>query len=105
MTVQTAKAYGIGDGSPNSANIAAVREALFDRYTSIMVCARYLAWAGSVVRGRHPELTGDDFRMACCRVYNGGSGALDNPNYDVKYAGNVSNYQRNLAWAHEALGV
>jgi hypothetical protein len=104
MTVATAAGYDIGDGSDSSANRAVVKALLLDRRTSINLGARHYAGNVAFVRARHPGESGDALWLNALRVYNGGGGALDNPDWERRWGGNVANYRAALEWAHEVFG-
>lgn len=104
MTVATASGYGIGDGSSTRANRDTVKAVLLDRQTSIDLGARHYAGNVAFVRSRKPGESGDALWLDGLRVYNGGSGALDNPDWEQRWSGNVANYRAALAWAHGVFG-
>jgi len=104
MIVPTAAAYGIGNGQNTPENIQAVKGALFDRRTAIDVGTKHLAGNVAYVRQRKPHQTGDALILDALRVYNGGSGALDNPDWERRWAANVESYRRAIAWARSQYG-
>src|SRR5207248_2183687 len=60
MTVQTAGAYGIGDGTADPANVTAVLTALQDRETGIRLAAAHYATCLGVVDRQFPGVAGDE---------------------------------------------
>lgn len=97
MIVATAAGYGIGDGTNTAANIAAVRDALFDRERAIDVGARHLAgcWAEATPYA--------DRELQALIAYNSGSCQPEGNWYWQRYGGNVNAYRAALARARAML--
>ena len=98
IIVATAAGYGVGDGSNTQANIAAVREALFDRATSIDLGARHLAGCWARAEGYEPH------DLQALVAYNSGRPRLPDDPYWTEWAGNVRAYQSALEWARGVIG-
>lgn len=99
MTVQTARMYGIGDGSGTQENIDRVRVKLFDRNVAVEVCAAHLK------RCRHTAtLHGGGSDLETMVVYNAGRLPLKGDAWWQRYAGHVARYQQCLSWAEKMIG-
>lgn len=89
QTVRYASAYGLGDGTSDPANIAAVEQALYDPTTAIRIAADQY--------GRLYRATGDHWEA--CAKYNGGPRAT----WSTIPLASQTNYTR--AWAASAVYV
>jgi hypothetical protein len=103
LTVGTAKWYQIGDGSNRVENVLRVRDALFDRATAIDIGTRHLASAMTQAKRSDPNREGGDLILGGLVVYNAGWLPPSTHDWWRRWAGNVNNYQRALAWARESL--
>jgi soluble lytic murein transglycosylase-like protein len=94
LTVETAAGFGIGDGTP--AAWETVRDALFDRETSLSVGAQMLTHC--------LYLAGGDWLQALI-AYNSGQPQAEGNWWWQRWAANVATYRRALAWARETVGA
>jgi hypothetical protein len=99
VTVGLAGSYGVGDGTWSVYNVLDVREALFDRKTSIDVGARH--YAGCLARA--PQVAGYDPLFVGLVLYNSGSWKEPGSWYWTEYAGNIARYVSALEWARGLL--
>lgn len=102
ITVATAKKYGIGDGTYNSALV--VRDALFDAETSIKFGARHLAYCMNRARIYDDSLEGDDLILNGLIIYNSGGYHPEGDWYWLKYRSHIDRYINSLKDAKIMLG-
>src|SRR5437879_12450996 len=96
MTVQTAGAYGVGDGSADPANVEAVLTALQDRETGIRLAAAHYATCLGVVDRQFPGVAGDERLILGMRAYNGGAGYGVTDDYAIKFSSHIASYRAAL---------
>lgn len=101
-TVQLARSYGIGDGTPSS--WPAVVAALCDRAKSIRVAADYYRFCLHNAEGDDPSLSGDAYLLGGMYAYNAGHYPPPGDSYYTAWASNVASYKVALAWAHGVIG-
>lgn len=104
IIVPTAAGYGIGDGSDTPANRAAVKAALFDRWTSINLGAQHMALCARRVRdelGIVQEPDTDAWILHILACYNSGSPRSPESWYWTNYAGNVRSYENAIRQAKQ----
>ena len=103
ITIGLARSYGIGDGTPASAQL--VHDALMDRERSIDIMADYYAISIRHALELDPYLEGDEIALGGMCCYNGGLPRGSNWYWeDPRYAGNIQRYEEALSWAHSLIG-